>query len=205
MLQIGVLGSTNGSDLPSIVESTNNGELKGLAEISVVISNKKDSGILQKAEDDGIKNYYLNTKGLERISYDRKISELFEDSEVNLIVCIGYMRWLCDGFVKKYRNKIMNIHPSLLPSFFSGMDLEVHKQVLEYKCKFSGCTLHFVDEGKDTGPSIMRKKVPVFDNDNVYTLKARVQKAEQEIYPKGIKLFAEEKLKVEGRKVIILP
>lgn len=202
-LKIGVLGSARGSDLPSIVESINKGELKGLAEIVSVISDKENSGILHKAKNYKIKNYYLNPIGIQREEYDKIISEIFEEKDIQLIACIGYMRLLSRDFVVKYKNKIMNIHPSLLPSF-PGIDLDVHKQVLDYGCKLSGCTLFFVDEGKDTGPIIMQKAVPVYDNDDAEILKARVQSAEQEIYPKGIKLFAQGKLKVEGRKVIIL-
>ena len=203
-LKIGVLGSARGSDLPNIVESINKGELKGLAEIVSVISDKENSGILQKAENYKIKNYYLNPLGIQREEYDEQIADIFENENVGLIACIGYMRLLSSGFISEYRNKIMNIHPSLLP-YFPGIDLNVHNQVLDYGCKISGCTLFFVDEGKDTGPIIMQKAVPVYDNDDAEALKERVQSAEQKIYPKGIKLFAEGKLKVEGRKVIILP
>ena len=202
MIRIGVLGSTRGSDLPSIIGSIDKGELKGLAKIAVVISDKENSGILNKAEDYKIKNNYLNSSGLERAEYDKRIAEIFEGENVDLITLIGYMRLLSPGFISEYRNRIMNIHPSLLPSF-PGIDLNVHNQVLDYGCKISGCTLFFVDEGKDTGPIIMQKAVPVYDNDDAETLKERVQSAEQKIYPKGIKLFAEGKLKVEGRKVII--
>jgi phosphoribosylglycinamide formyltransferase 1 len=203
MIKIGILGSTKGSDLPSIIGSIEKGELKGLAKIAVVISDKENSGILKKAEDYKIKNNYLNPAGVERAEYDKRIAEIFEDENVDLITLIGYMRLLSPEFISEYRNKIMNIHPSLLPSF-PGIDLNVHHQVLDYGCKISGCTLFLVDEGKDTGPIIMQKAIPVYDNDNAETLKERVQSAEQKIYPKGIKLFAEGKLKVEGRKVIIL-
>jgi phosphoribosylglycinamide formyltransferase 1 len=204
MLKIGVLGSARGSDLPNIVESINKGELKGLTRIVSIISDKENSGILHKAENYKIKNYYLNPAGIQREEYDKKILEIFEEEDVGLIACIGYMKLLSSGFINEYRNRIMNIHPSLLP-YFPGIDLNVHNAVLDYGCKLSGCTLFFVDEGKDTGPIIMQKAVPVYNNDDAETLKARVQTAEQKIYPKGIKLFAQGKLKVEGRKVIILP
>lgn len=202
MINIGVLGSTKGSDLSNIIGSINKGELKGLAKIVAVISDKEDSGILKRAEEYKIKNYFLNPEGLTRTEYDKKISEIFESENVQLITLIGYMKLLGKDFVEEYKNRIMNIHPSLLPSF-PGIDLEVHKQVLDCGCRISGCTLFFVDEGKDTGPIIMQKAVPVYDEDDAESLKSRVQAAEQKIYPQGIKLYALNKLKVEGKKVII--
>jgi len=202
MINIGVLGSTRGSDLPAIVGSINKGELKGLAKIAVVISDKKDSGILKRAENFKIENYYLNPEERNREDYDKQISEMIDKYKIELVALMGYMRLFSKGFVERYKNKIMNIHPSLLP-LFSGIDRNVHQEVLDCGCKISGCTLFFVDEGKDTGPIIMQKAVPVYDSDNVDILKARVQSAEQKIYPKGIRLYALRKLKVEGKKVII--
>ena len=208
MIKIGVIGSTKGSDLPAIVECIRDGELKGLAEIVVVISNKKNSGILEKARTYGIENYFVNPKNkdckkLERIQYDIKIDEILDKFYVELTVLIGYDKLFSGEFVSKRENKIMNIHPSLLPDF-PGMDRDVHKRVLHSMRKVSGCTLHFVDKGKDTGPIILKKVVSVYENDDVDSLRARVQKEEQEIYHEGIRLYAEGKLKIEGRKVIIL-
>lgn len=203
MINIGVLGSTKGSDLPAIVESIEKGELKGLAKIAVVISNRRDSGILKKANNFKIENFYINPDGIGREDYDKKISETLEKYNTHLIILMGYMKLFSNKFIEKYRNKIMNIHPSLLPSF-PGINKKVHQAVLDYGCKVSGCTLFFVDEGKDTGPIIMQKAVPVYYYDNVDSLKKRVQSAEQIIYSRGIKLFALNKLKVNGRKVIIL-
>jgi phosphoribosylglycinamide formyltransferase 1 len=203
MLNIGVLGSTNGSDLPAIIESINKGELKGLAKIVAVISDNKNAGILQKAKYFGIPNFYIDKQELLKDeTRDGKISLIFGLYNIDLIACIGYMRLLSPEFVTEYKNKIMNIHPSLLPSF-PGINKNVHEEVLKSGCKRSGCTLHFIDEGVDTGPIIMKKTIPVYKNDNIDSLKARTQKAEQKIYPQGIKLFALGKLKVEGRKVII--
>jgi len=202
MINIGIFGSTNGNDLPAIVGSINKGELKGLAKIAVVISDKKDSKILKKAENFKIENYYISPEGMPRADYDNKIVGILDRYEVELITLIGYMRLFGKEFVERYRNRIMNIHPSLLPSF-PGIDRNVHKEVLDYACKISGCTLFFIDEGKDTGLIIMQKAVPVYDCDDVDSLKARVQSAEQKIYPKGIRLYALGKLRVEGRRVII--
>jgi phosphoribosylglycinamide formyltransferase 1 len=202
MINIGVLGSTNGSDLPAIIGSINKGELNGLAKIVAVISDKPGSGILKKAEKYEIKNYYIDVRRLKKFEYERKILEIFEENGVELIALMGYMKLLSPEFVREYKNRIMNIHPSLLPSF-PGIDREVHKQVLDCGCKLSGCTLFFVDEGKDAGPIILQKTVPVYNYDDIDNLKSRVQAAEQKIYPKGIKLYAEGKIKIEEKKVII--
>lgn len=198
ILGIGVVGSTNGSDLPAIVKSIKKGKLKGLARIAVMISDKKDSGILKKAKHYKVEHYYLDPKGMERTDYDKKIAEKLDKYNVQLIVLIGYMRLFSSWFVKRYKNKIMNVHPSLLPSF-PGIDRSVHKAVLDNGCKVSGCTLFFVDEGKDTGPIIMQKAVPAYKDDSINTLRKRVQKAEQEIYPEAIKLYALGKLKIKTR------
>ena len=131
-----------------------------------------------------------------------EILKELEKRNVDLILLIGYKRYVTKVLLDKYRYRIMNIHPSLLPAF-PGWDTEVHKTVLEYGCKVTGCTLHFVDENLDAGPIILQKAVEVDENDTVETLKEKVQKAEQEIILKGIRLFMEGKLKVEGRKVKI--
>ena len=204
MLKIGVLGSTRGSDLPAVVESIRKGKLKGLAEIVVVISDKGDSGILEKAGHYRIENCYIYPVGMRRIAYDRAIAAELDRHDVQLVVLIGYMRLLSLWFVRKYENRIMNIHPSLLPSF-SGIDRSVHKEVLDHGCKVSGCTLFFVDGGRDTGPIIMQRAVPVLEDDDIDNLKARVQKAEQEVLPEAIKLYALGKLEIQGRRVKISP
>lgn len=198
ILEIGVVGSTNGSDLPAIVKSIKKGKLRGLARIAVIISDKKDSGILKKAKQYKIEHYYLDPKGMERAEYDKKIAGKLDKHNVQLVALIGYMRLFSGWFVKRYKNRVTNIHPSLLPSF-PGIDRSVHKAVLDYGCKVSGCTLFFVDEGRDTGQIIMQKAVPVYENDSINALRKRVQKAEQEIYPEGIKLYALGKLKIKRR------
>ncbi len=208
-LNVGILGSTNGTDLPAIVKSINEGELRGLARIAAVISNREGVGILEKADHYNLNGIYLNPKNergklKKRETYDREIAEILEAHKVGLTVCIGYMKLFSAWMIDEYRNRIMNIHPSLLPSF-PGMDLDVHQEVLDYGCKVSGCTLFYVDEGKDTGPIILQKAVPVLESDNAETLKLRVQNAEQEILPQGIVLYAQDRLSVEGRKVNILP
>ena len=203
MLEIGVLGSTRGTDLPAVVESIKQGELKDIARIAVIISDKEDSGILEKARRFGIENCFLNPNGMKRIDYDKAIATELDEHNVQLIVLIGYMRLFTNWFVGRYKNRIMNIHPSLLPSF-PGIDRSVHREVLDCGCKVSGCTLFFVDEGKDTGPIIVQKAVPVLKDDDIDSLKTRVQKAEQEALPEGIKLYALGKLKIGGKRVKIL-
>ena len=206
-LRIGVLGSTNGSDLPAVVEAIEDGELKGLAEIACVISDKYDAGILEKARAYGIKDVWLDPRmdGIKgnKEAYDRMIQNVLEVHNVGLVALIGYMKLTSNWFVDQWRNKCMNIHPSLLPAYAGGMDLNVHEEVLKRGCKVTGSTLMFIDEGADTGPIILQKVVSVLDNDTPDTLKARVQAAEQEILPLGIRLYAEGKINVEGNRVYI--
>lgn len=204
LAKIGILGSTNGTDLPAVVESIQNGELKGLAEIAVVVSNVKNSGIIEKARNYGLPyQEIIPVRNQSREWYDKVVDcALSENGGVDLVVNIGYMRLFSNWFVEKYFGKNMNIHPSLLPSF-TGMDLDVHKEVINYGCKISGCTLFFIDKGTDTGPIILQEAVPVLETDTPDSLKARVQAAEQRILPAGIKLFAEGRLHLEGRRVRI--
>ncbi|RLI96546.1 MAG: phosphoribosylglycinamide formyltransferase [Candidatus Aenigmatarchaeota archaeon] len=202
MLNIGVLASTRGTDMQTIIDEIEAGKLD--AKISVVISNKKDAYALERARRHNIKAVFIDGKGKEREEFDREVAKVLDENKVGLILLIGYMRYLSRWFVNKYRNKIMNIHPSLLPAFAGGMDLNVHEEVLKHGCKVTGCTLHFVDEGADTGPIIAQKAVIIEEDETVNSLKEKVQRAEQEIIIKAIKLFAENKIKVDGRKVKIL-
>ncbi len=202
-IRLAVLGSTRGTDLQAIIDAIKSSLLK--AEVVCVISDRKDAYILERAKQHGIEALFINPKGLTREEYDKLImDEIEKRSPVDLILLIGYMRILSNQFVKKYRWRIINIHPSLLPAFAGGMDLNVHKAVLDYGVKVTGCTLHFVDEGVDTGPIILQKPVMVDDNDTPETLKAKVQKAEQEVLIEAIKLFQGGLIRVEGRRVRIL-
>lgn len=202
MLNIGVLASTRGTDMQTVIDEIEAGKLD--AKISIVISNKKDAYALERARRHNIKAVFIDGKGKEREEFDREVAKVLDENKVGLILLIGYMRYLSRWFVNKYRNKIMNIHPSLLPAFAGGMDLNVHEEVLKHGCKVTGCTLHFVDEGADTGPIIAQKAVIIEEDETVNSLKEKVQRAEQEIIIKAIKLFAENKIKVDGRKVKIL-
>ncbi len=200
-LKIGVLASTRGTDLQAIIDAINSGKLN--AEIACVISNKQDAYALERARNHGIETIFIDSKGKSREDYDKEIAKELEKRKVELVCLIGYMRIVSDFLVNKYRNKIMNVHPSLLPAFAGGMDLNVHKEVLKAGVKETGCTIHFVDESVDAGPIILQKKVPVLPNDNPDTLKERVQAAEKVAYVEAIKLFIKNRLKVKAGKVLI--
>ncbi|MBW2975271.1 phosphoribosylglycinamide formyltransferase [Candidatus Woesearchaeota archaeon] len=202
MLKIAVLGSTRGTDLQPVIDAIGSGKLKG-AEISFVLSNKKDAYILERAKRHNIQAVFLDPKGKEREQYDKEVDRLLKENGVELILLIGYMKLMSSWFVKKWLNRVMNIHPSLLPMFAGGMDKGVHESVLEYGCKVTGCSLIFIDEGADTGPVILQKAVNIDEGETPESLKEKVQKAEQETIIKGIELFRDKKLKIEGRIVHI--
>ncbi len=206
--RIAVLGSTNGSDLPALVKSIEEGKLRGLAEIEVIISDNNGSGILKKARDYNIENYFIDPKDdsgrkLDVASYNDELDKRLDYHNVELIVNIGWMRMYSEGFVEKWWGKNMNIHPSLLPAFAGGMDLDVHAEVLKRGCRLTGPTLHFIDKGADTGPIIMQYTVPVERKDTADMVKAKVQAAEQMMIPYGVQLFAEGRLKLVQREVLI--
>tara|TARA_B100000315_G_C14568177_1_gene584045 strand:- start:771 stop:1379 length:609 start_codon:yes stop_codon:yes gene_type:complete len=201
-MNIGVLASTKASDLQAVIDATEAKELN--IKISVVISNKEDAYALERARKHNIEAVFINSKGKEREDFDKEVSKELEKHDVDLILAIGYMRILSSWFVNKYKNKIMNIHPSLLPAFAGGMDKDVHAEVLKAGVKETGCTLHFVDESVDSGPIILQKKVNVEKNETIESLKAKVQKAEQEVIVKALKLYDEGRIKVNGGKVTIL-
>ena len=202
ILSIGVLGSTKGTDLQAVIGAIEAKELN--ARISAVVSNKKDAYILERARKHNIGAVFADAKGKEREEFDRQVSKEFEKHKVDLILAIGYMRILSPWFVNKWKNRIMNIHPSLLPAFAGGVDGDVHAEVLKSGVKETGCTLHFVTEEVDSGPVIMQKKVKVEKNDTVESLKEKVQKAEQKIIVRALKLYEQGKIKVKDGKVTIL-
>jgi len=198
-LRIGVLVSGRGSNLQAIIDNIEAGKLS--ATIAVVISDKKDAYALVRAQKHGIKTLFLDPKEFKtREDYDRRIVEYLQKEEVNLVVLAGFMRILSPYFVNAYKFKIMNIHPALLPSF---PGLHSQKQALDYGVKVSGATVHFVDEGCDTGPIILQAAVKVEEEDTEETLSARILEQEHKIYPQAIQLYATGKLEVIGRKVKI--
>ena len=202
MVRIGILASTNATDLEAVADAIKSKKLD--AEVAVVISNRKDSYALERARKHGIKSVFIEPKNKEREAFDREIAKELDKNKAELVLLIGYMRILSPFFVTKYKNRIMNIHPSLLPEFAGGMDKNVHEQVLRSGVKTTGCTLHFVDESVDSGPIIMQKTVDVEENETADSLKEKVQKAEQEIIVKSLELYSRGKIKVDGKKVTIL-
>ncbi|MEK6942777.1 MAG: phosphoribosylglycinamide formyltransferase [Nanoarchaeota archaeon] len=201
MLRLGILASTNATDMQAVIDAIESKRLNAV--ISVVVSNKKDAYALERAKKHNIKSVFVESKGKEREHYDREVANVLNENNVELILLIGYMRILSPFFVRKYKNKIMNIHPSLLPAFAGGMDKNVHEEVLKANVEITGCTLHFVDESVDGGPIIMQKEVKIEKGETVESLKNKVQNAEQEIIVKAVDLYSKGKIKIHDNKVSI--
>lgn len=202
-LRIGVLGSTRGTDLQAVIEAIEKKELP--ARIVLVASNKSDAFILERARSHRIKTAFVDQKKFSlREDFDKELARLLEKEKTDLVLLIGYLRILSPFFCKKFENKIVNIHPSILPMFAGGRDLDVHAEVKKLGLKETGCTLHFVTANVDGGPVILQKKVPVYPNDSVEGIKNRVQAAEQEVILKALKLFAEHKIVVMDGLVKLL-
>jgi len=201
MKKIAVLLSGRGSNFEALAESVAAGRISN-AEIAVVISNREDAPGIARAAARGIPAKVIPSKGLEREAYDRQVAAVLSEYKVDLVCLAGYMRLLSPFFVAAYRGRILNIHPSLLPSF---PGLETQRQALEYGVRFSGCTVHFVDENLDAGPIILQAVVPVLDDDTPDTLAARILKEEHRIYTEAVRLVLEGRYRVEGRRVIHLP
>lgn len=190
MYKIAVLASTRGTNFQSIIDAVQNGTLKGV-EIACLITNNLDSGAITKAEKAGIPQYCIFADSYpERESYDREIDKILKRHKVDLVVLGGWMRILSPWFVREWEHKIINIHPSLLPKFAGGMDLDVHQAVIDAGETETGFTIHFVEEGVDTGKIILQKKVPVLKYDTAKKVKKKVQTLELEWYPKVIQSLA---------------
>ena len=197
--KLGVVCSGRGTDLQSIIDAIEAGRVP--AEIAIVLTDK-EAYALERARKAGIEAVCVDRKQFEgREPFEKALIEKLEAAGVTLVVLAGFMRILTPYFVGHFAGRIMNIHPALLPSFPGA---HAHRDVLAYGVKVSGCTVHFVDEGTDSGTIIMQAAVPVLDDDTEETLGARVLKEEHRIYPECIRLYCEGKLKVEGRKVTIL-
>jgi len=196
---IGVLISGGGSNLQSIIDAI---EAKTLdAKIEVVLSNKADAFGLARAKKHGIPIEFLDHKGYpSRETYDRAVVDLLHARGVELVVLAGFMRLLSPVFIKAYSNRIMNIHPALLPAF---PGLHVQKKAVEHGVRCAGCTVHFVNEECDEGPIIIQAVVSVFADDSEETLAARILQQEHRIYPRAIQLYAEGRLHVSGRRVLV--
>ena len=198
--RIGVLLSGRGSNFEALAESVAAGRIPN-AEIATVISNREGAPGIDRARARGITTRVLPSKGLERETYDRQVAAVLEENKVDLVCLAGYMRLLSPYFVAKFPNRILNIHPSLLPSF---PGLESQRQALEYGVKFAGCTVHFVDENLDAGPIIVQAAVPVKDDDTEASLSERILKEEHRIYSEAVRLVLEGKYKIAGRRVLQL-
>src|SRR5215475_14303383 len=196
--RIGVLLSGRGSNFEALADSVAAGRIPN-AEIAMVISNQPNAAGLQKAEARGIPMRLIPSKGLQREAYDRQVVAVLQEHRVDLICLAGYMRLLSAYFVASFPQKILNIHPSLLPSF---PGLESQKQALDHGVKFAGCTVHFVDETLDAGPIILQAVVPVLDADDEHILSARILKEEHRIYSEAVNIVLEGKFRIAGRRVL---
>jgi phosphoribosylglycinamide formyltransferase-1 len=196
--RIGVLLSGRGSNFEALAESIASGRIPN-AEIAMVISNRDGAPGIDRAKARGISTRVIPSKGLEREAYDRQVVEVLNEHKVDLVCLAGYMRLLSPYFVAAFPNRILNIHPSLLPSF---PGLESQRQALEYGVKFAGCTVHFVDENLDAGPIVLQAVLPVNDNDTEDTLSARILQEEHRIYSEAVRIVLEGRYKIEGRRVI---
>ena len=198
--RIGVLLSGRGSNFEALAESVAAGRIPN-AGMAIVVSNREGAPGIERAKARGIATRVIPSKGLEREAYDRLVAAVLDEHQVDLICLAGYMRLLSPYFVAKFPNRILNIHPSLLPSF---PGLESQRQALEYGVKFAGCTVHFVDENLDAGPIIVQAVVPVQENDTEASLSERILKEEHRIYSEAVRIVLEGKYKITGRRVLRL-
>src|SRR6516162_10407374 len=196
--RIGVLLSGRGSNFEALADRVAAGGIPN-AEIAVVVSNQPDALGLKRAEARGIPAKMIPSKGLQRETYDRQVAAVLQEHQVDLVCLAGYMRLLSPYFVAAFPQRILNVHPSLLPSF---PGLESQKQALDYGVKFAGCTVHFVDENLDAGPIILQAVVPVQDADDEHTLSERILKEEHRIYTEAVKIVLEGNYKIAGRRVV---
>ncbi|MEW6660994.1 MAG: phosphoribosylglycinamide formyltransferase [Bacillota bacterium] len=198
-MHIGVLASGRGSNLQAIIDAIEEGRLH--VTLRVVISDREDAPALDRARQAGVPAVFLNPKDFPgRIDYDLKVAEVLSENGVDLVVLAGYMRLISAEFLARYPQRVINIHPSLLPAF---PGLNAQEQALAYGVKFSGCTVHFVDVGMDTGPVIAQAVVPVLDNDTEETLSERILREEHRLYPQVLEWIAAGRVIVSGRRVIV--
>lgn len=202
-LRVAVLASGRGSNLQAVIDAIEAGQVH--ATIVAVISNKKEAVALERARKHGLPDLFVDPKPFagrpdSREAYDSALLEVLEQRHVELVLLAGYMKIVTGVLVKAYANRMMNIHPSLLPSF-PGLD--VQKKAIDWGCKLAGCTVHFVTEGVDEGPIILQAAVPILDNDTSETLASRILVQEHKVFPRAVELFAEGRLRVDGRHVVI--
>ncbi len=186
-INLGVLGSTRGTDLQFIIDAINSGQLNSA--VRLVISNRPKAMIMDRAKRFGIKSVFIDHKGRSREDFDREVSQALNEQNVELVLLIGFMRVLSSWFCKKWAGQVLNVHPSLLPRYAGGMDTNVHAEVLKNGDRETGCTIHFVTEDLDAGPVLVQKKCPVKVDDTPETLKDRVQKLEGLAFLEAIQLY----------------
>jgi len=197
-LRVGVLASGSGTDLQSIIDASEKGIID--AKVVAVISDNKEAFALKRAEKYKINAFFIDPKGKDKEDFDKEIDKILEKNNVGLVVGAGYMRMLSSCFVKKWYGKLINIHPALLPSF---RGINGQGDALDYGMKITGCTIHFMDEHMDHGPIILQAAVKVLPGDDRDKLAHRILEVEHQILPRTVQLFAEDRLKIEGRKVKI--
>ena len=196
--KLAVLVSGRGSNLQAIIDSIEKNNLA--AEISLVLSNVKDAYALERGKKHGLEVVFLDPKVFpDKADYEQQMIDLLQSKSVDLVCLAGFMRILGEKFIEAFSGKIINIHPSLLPAF---PGLNVQKKALEHGAKFSGCTVHFVNEEVDGGPIIKQAVVPIHDGDSIDSLSERILEQEHIIYPEAIRLIIEDKIKVSGRRVL---
>jgi phosphoribosylglycinamide formyltransferase-1 len=201
LLRIGVLASGGGTNLQAIIDRCMDGSLA--AEIAVVITNNPGAGALDRAGKAGIETLCINHRDFsQREDFDNAVVKALQNADVDLVVLAGFMRIITQTFIDAFPERVINIHPALLPAF---PGLHVQQQAIDYGARFSGCTVHFVDGGVDTGPVIIQAVVPVLPDDSADTLAARILEQEHRTYPRAIQLIAEGRVRVDGRQVIIEP
>jgi len=199
MLKIAVLASGRGSNFQSIIDAVKSGYIT--AEIDMLVSDRQDAYAITRAKENGIESLFLDPKDFgTKDSYYEEIVRVFRERSIGLVVLAGFMRIVRKPLIDAFPGKILNIHPAILPSF---PGLHGQEQAHEYGVKISGCTVHFVDEGMDTGPVIIQAAVPVYSDDSADDLSARILACEHKIYPYAVKLYAENRLEIQGRKVLI--
>jgi phosphoribosylglycinamide formyltransferase 1 len=199
--RIAVLLSGRGSNFEALAENTARGRIPNAA-IVLAVSNREGAPGIEKARARGIPARVIPSKGLEREAYDRLLIEALGEARVDLVCLAGFMRLLSAGFVEAFRNRILNIHPSLLPAF---PGLEAQRQALEHGVKFTGCTVHFVDENLDAGPIVLQAVVPVRDDDTAESLSARILVEEHRIYSEAVRIVLEGRYRIDGRRVLLAP
>ena len=195
--RLGILLSGRGSNFIAIADNVATGKMP--AEIAVVISNRPDAPGLEEAKRRGLDARMIPSKGLEREQYDRQVVAVLKEKQVDLVCLAGFMRLLSPYFVSQFPNRVLNIHPALLPSF---PGLEAQRQALEHGARITGCTVHFVDENLDAGPIVLQSVVPILDDDTVDTLSARILKEEHRIYSEAINLVLSGRWKIACRRVL---